>query len=82
MSILDKANEFIGHPEEIDEGFEVSMRRDAYMQGYKDALNAAAMWIFERTNISYNGGNKIEAFMVRLECATQIVEIFKKYMEE
>ena len=27
MSILDKANDFIGHPREIDERYETSMRR-------------------------------------------------------
>ena len=38
MTILDRANVFIGHEEEVDEGYEVSMRRNAYIQGYKDAL--------------------------------------------
>ena len=38
MSIIDKANAYIGHPREADEGYEVSMRRDAYARGYKDAL--------------------------------------------
>ena len=41
MSIIDKANEYIGHPREADEGYEVSMRRDAYTQGYKDAIDKA-----------------------------------------
>jgi hypothetical protein len=41
MSILDKANEYIGHPREVDEGYEVSMRRTAYAQGYKDAMDKA-----------------------------------------
>ena len=41
MSIIDKANEYIGHPREVDEGYEVSMRRDAYAQGYKDAMDKA-----------------------------------------
>ena len=39
MSIIDKANEYIGHPREVDEGYEVSMRRDAYAQGYQDAID-------------------------------------------
>lgn len=39
MSILDKANNYIGHPREVDEGYEVSMRRDAYARGYQDAVN-------------------------------------------
>ena len=39
MSILDKANNYIGHPREVDEGYEVSMRRDAYARGYQDVVN-------------------------------------------
>jgi hypothetical protein len=39
MNILDKANAFIGHPREVDEGYEVSMRRDAYAQGYQDMID-------------------------------------------
>lgn len=41
MSIIDKANEYIGHPREVDEGYEVSMRRTAYAQGYQDAIDKA-----------------------------------------
>ena len=41
MSIIDKANKYIGHPREVDEGYEVSMRRTAYAQGYKDAMDKA-----------------------------------------
>lgn len=41
MSIIDKANEYVGHPREVDEGYEVSMRRTAYAQGYKDATDKA-----------------------------------------
>lgn len=41
MSILDKVNKFIGYPREVDEGYVVSMRRDAYAQGYKDAMDKA-----------------------------------------
>ena len=82
MSILDKANEFIGHPEEIDEGFEVSMRRNAYVQGYKDAIDAACTWIIEHLGIYYDGDNEVEALKKRREYATEIVEIFKKDMEE
>ena len=41
MSIIDKANEYIGHPREVDEGYEVSMRREAYAQGYQDAIEKA-----------------------------------------
>ena len=41
MSIIDKANEYIGHPREVDEGYEVSMRRTAYAQDYQDAIDKA-----------------------------------------
>ena len=41
MSVIDKANEYIGHPREVDEGYEVSMRRTAYAQGYQDAIDKA-----------------------------------------
>ena len=91
MSILDKANEFIGHPEEIDEGFEVSMRRDAYVQGYKDAIHDAYDWIKNSIDIQYEGKMTDEGPDVldyinyaksRLECATEVAETFRKYMEE
>lgn len=39
MDILSKADRYIGHPREVDEGYEVSMRRTAYMDGYQDAVN-------------------------------------------
>lgn len=45
MSIIDKANKYIGHPREVDEGYEVSMRRDAYAQGYQDAIDKACEWL-------------------------------------
>ena len=46
MSIIDKANKYIGHPREVDEGYEVSMRRDAYAQGYKDAMDKVCEWMY------------------------------------
>ena len=39
MTILDKANEYIGHPREVDEGYEVSMRRTAFEEGFKSCLS-------------------------------------------
>ena len=39
MSIIDKVNKFIGYTREVDEGYVVSLRRDAYAQGYKDAID-------------------------------------------
>ena len=46
MSIIDKANKYIGHPREVDEGYEVSMRRDAYAQGYMDAMDKVCEWMY------------------------------------
>ena len=39
MTIKDRANDFIGHPPEVDEGYETSMRRNAYIKGFEDAVN-------------------------------------------
>ena len=38
MTIKDRANDFIGHPPEVDEGYETSMRRNAYIKGFEDAV--------------------------------------------
>ena len=35
MTVLDKANAFIGHAEEVDEGYETTMRRNAFVAGYE-----------------------------------------------
>ena len=40
MTITDKANAFIGHPQEVDEGYETTMRRNAYIAGFKEAISA------------------------------------------
>lgn len=37
-TILDRANAFIGHEQEVDEGYETTMRRNAFIAGFKDAL--------------------------------------------
>ena len=70
MSILDKANEYIGHPREVDEGYEVSMRRDAYAQGYQDAIERATQWLFENVYDYLNPEDQ------------ERVEAFRKAMEE
>lgn len=36
--IMQKANDYIGHPPEVDEGYEVAMRRSAYAEGYITAI--------------------------------------------
>ena len=50
MTIMDKANEYIGHPREVDEGYEVSIRRDAWAQGYKDAIEKTCEWLVKNRN--------------------------------
>lgn len=91
MSIIDKANKYIGHPREVDEGYEVSMRRDAYAQGYQDAIGKACEWITEHVNIPYEGefiddspvtSDYIEWCEKRLEYAKAIADAFKLEMEE
>ena len=89
MSILDKANEYIGHPREVDEGYEVSMRRDAYAQGYQDAIEKACEWITEHIDIPYEGEfiddipvDYVEYLSKRLEYAKAIADAFKQAMEE
>ena len=71
MSIIDKANEYIGHPREVDEGYEVSMRRDAYAQGYQDAIEKAAVWLY----VYY-------PTLERSKSAEDAWDKFKKAMEE
>ena len=91
MSIIDKANKYIGHPREVDEGYEVSMRRDAYAQGYQDAIDKACEWITEHIDIPYEGefiddspvaSDYIEWCEKRLEYAKAIADAFKNAMEE
>ena len=70
MSIIDKANKYIGHPREVDEGYEVSMRRDAYAKGYQDAIEKATQWLFENV---YDYTNPEDQ---------ERVEKFRKYLED
>jgi hypothetical protein len=41
MSIIDKANEYIGHSFKMDESYTTTVRRDTYAQGYQDAVDKA-----------------------------------------
>ena len=69
MSIIDKANKYIGHPREVDEGYEVSMRRTAYAHGYQDAMNKACEWLFENVYDYLNPEDqeRVESFRKNLE---------------
>lgn len=40
--ILDKANIYVGHEEDIDEDFYVTQERTAYAKGFSDALKKIA----------------------------------------
>ncbi len=43
MTILDRANAFIGHEQEVDEGYVTGMRRRAFIAGFKEALELVKM---------------------------------------
>ena len=45
MTVLDEANAFIGHAEEVDEGYETTMRRNAFVAGWEAGFTKACEWI-------------------------------------
>ena len=45
MTIEEKVNEYIGHSEKWDEGFCDGIRREAYTDGYRDALSKVYEWL-------------------------------------
>ena len=45
--VMQKANDYIGHPREVDEGYEVAMCRTAYAEGYATAMENAMRFIEE-----------------------------------
>ena len=82
MSILDKANNYIGHPREVDEGYEVSMRRDAYARGYQDAVNDIKSRVealrdnyIRQLEVPREHKNAIHHIQGKLEAAEMIREI-------
>ena len=90
MSIIDKANEYVGHPREVDEGYEVSMRRDAYIKGYEDAIKEFASLVKRMREKQWNadmitGEEDIEFIdMVHIEQreAEREVDEYLKKMED
>lgn len=82
MSIIDKANKYIGHPREVDEGYEVSMRRDAYAQGYQDAIEKACEWLKKRTYQDCLGVSPIARLKMGFSSVEELVDEFKKAMGE
>ena len=43
--VMQKANDYIGHPREVDEGYEVARCRTAYAEGYATAMENAMKFI-------------------------------------
>jgi hypothetical protein len=43
--VMKKANDYIGHPREVDEGYEVARCRTAYAEGYVTAMENAIKFI-------------------------------------
>lgn len=86
MSILDKANKYIGHPREVDEGYEVSMRRDAYAKGYRDAVNDIKSRVdalkdnyIRQLEVPDRPALAIRYITGKLNAAEMIVEIIEEY---
>ncbi len=52
-TILDRANAFIGHEQEVDEGLEVTMRRNAFIAGFKEGVDAACDRL-KKVTFTYN----------------------------
>ena len=53
MTILDRANAFIGHEQEVDEGYETTMRRNAFIAGFKEGVDAACDRL-KKVTVTYN----------------------------
>ncbi len=86
MTILDRANAFIGHEQEVDEGYETTMRRNAFIAGFKEALELVkrmreAQWAFDmitgEEDIEY-----IDMMQIAKREAEREVDEYLKEMEE
>ena len=89
MSVIDKANEDIGHPSESDEGYEVSMRRTAYAQGYQDAMDKACKVLKKHlftAAIDQHTGDGFSYTILQCHCKFSTVEdllmVLRSEMEE
>lgn len=80
MSIIDKANEYIGHPQKMDESYTDTIARNAYADGYKDAIDKACEWLKENANkyVVDVGGRYETKLIVGGKCW----EDFRKAMED
>ena len=53
MSVIDKANAFIGHAEEVDEGYETTMRRNAFVAGFEVGFSKACEMLHDFAKTVY-----------------------------
>ncbi len=63
MNIKEKADEYIGHPYELDEGVDITMRRNAYIHG--------AYWMKQKAMVNFE--NAIRKLKSRLPEDIQVI---------
>lgn len=79
-TIEERANTYIGHPFEVDEGSTITMARHSYVQGATEQkaidIDKACEWLKDncRGLVSYNNANGGETY--------PFIEAFIKAMEE
>lgn len=47
MGITNKANEYIGYPQKVDEPCTITVQRQVYVDGYKQALEDVYEWLYK-----------------------------------
>lgn len=82
MTIQERADAYIGHPREVDEGYEVSMRRNAYydgctaiMQEIMEKVTALRDNYIRQLEVPREHKNAIHHIQGKLEAAEMIREI-------
>ena len=88
MTIEERADAYVGHPEEIDEFTSATIKRDAYIRGAKEkkAIDGAE-WMFEKAVnwLKENAQNYYKNSSIHDNCwydDEQMIEDFQKAMEE
>ena len=76
MSIEERADAYVGHPEEIDEFTSATIKRDAYIRGAKEQK---AIDIDKACEIVRNIANK---YFGDWEQSCKVEDTFRKTMEE
>ena len=51
LNVQEKADEYIGHPYEIDEGSHITNVRQAYIDGYNACLRRWRQTIYQKNNL-------------------------------